>query len=192
MASPSTHVIYIPGLGDHYEWFRSFGLKIWTLWGISAELVPSIWDDGQSLETKSSRVIAAINTAQSAGKRVILVGESAGAALALIVAANHRVEKVVTLCGVARANTPIAAALRKRVPALDQAVKALDNIVVTAPIVSLRAARDAVINKRYSIADGAESHVLWSAGHQFTVVLCLTVFSPYVVRVIQRASIRVI
>jgi len=113
---------------------------------------------------------------------VVLVGESAGATLALHAAARHPdLRRVITLCGVARRNTPIAARLRRKAPALDTAVATLPEQFV-APVVSLRAAVDHVVGARYSSAVGAETRVIWSIGHLLTISLCLTLLSPYLIR----------
>lgn len=115
--------------------------------------------------------------------RIVLVGESAGATLVLHTAVNDkRVARVITLCGVARPDTPISAMLRRKVPALDQAVNTLPEHF-DVDIHSVRAAVDNVVRHRYSSVIGSKRHVIWSVGHLITIVLCLTVLAPYMVHI---------
>jgi pimeloyl-ACP methyl ester carboxylesterase len=172
-----TTVLYIPGLGDHYDSFRRLALRSWKLWGVDARLVPITWYDGGSMESKLKRINDAIETTQQ-NSRVVLIGESAGASLALPMAVKDaRVTRVITLCGVATPDTPVSRYLRRRAPALSDAVNSLDE-EYAADIHSVRAFADGVVNKRYSVVRGAKEHVLWSIGHLTTIGLCLTFYAP--------------
>ncbi len=45
--SLTMHLIYIPGLGDRYDIFRTWALKIWEKqYGIQTKLVPMQWKNG--------------------------------------------------------------------------------------------------------------------------------------------------
>lgn len=180
------HILYLPGLGDRNDGFRQFCLSSWKLWGVTTELVPSVWYDGRDLAEKSERAIRAIKEAENRGQKVVLIGESAGGALALNVAAKTNVHRVITLCGVATGNTPISPYIRKRAPALDEAVKKIDSLQINAPIVSLRGILDTTVGKRYSTARGARPYVIAAFGHLMTIVFCLTIYAPYVIRLVKR------
>lgn len=181
-----TTILYIPGLGDGYDRFRRSVLRAWVLYGVRAKLVPITWYDGDDFETKYRLVTQAV--ARAATDRVVLIGESAGATLALHAAADPqlRIAKVITLCGVTRRTTPISPYLRRRAPALDHAVRHLPEAYRT-PIISLRATFDHVVGRRSSIAVGATERVIWSVGHLFTIMLCLTLLAPYVVHMARRS-----
>jgi pimeloyl-ACP methyl ester carboxylesterase len=180
-----TYIIYIPGLGDQYGWFRQWALMLWRLWGVTAIHQPITWYDGGSMADKLHLVQAAIDRVPADG-RIVLVGESAGASLALHAAVrDSRVERVITLCGVARSDTPIAASLRWRAPALHQAVDTLPE-VFDVDVVSVRAAVDHVVGKRYSSVAGAERRVIWSVGHMTTIILCLTVLAPIITAIAKK------
>lgn len=179
-------ILYIPGLGDGYDRFRRLSLGMWRLFGVDARLVPITWYDGGDFDAKYALVETAIRNVRAQNRPVVLVGESAGATLVLHAAARHPdLKRVVTLCGVATPTTPIAARLRRKAPALDTAVTTLP-AQFAAPVVSLRAAVDHVVGSRYSSAAGAETQVVWSVGHLLTISLCLTVYSPYLVRLCSR------
>src|SRR3546814_5836495 len=78
--------------------------------------------DWSSDVCSSDLLIGAAIDSMLPDERIVLVGESAGASLALHTAAvDTRVSKVITLCGVAVPTTPVSARLRRKAPALDQA-----------------------------------------------------------------------
>jgi pimeloyl-ACP methyl ester carboxylesterase len=181
----STHIIYVPGLGDANDRLRAAALSVWWLWGTPATLIPITWDDGQDMDQKMALIQRAIDKIPK-GKRIVLIGESAGATLALHTAAiDQRVAKVITLCGVARPDTPVSARLRQKAPALDQAVNTLPEHF-DVEVQSVRAAIDNVIGSKYSSVAGSKRHVIWSIGHLFTITLCLTLLAPYMAHIAKR------
>lgn len=174
-----TYVIYVPGLGNWNDRLRAAALSIWKFWGTPATLVPINWNDGKDMDQKMGLIQTAIN-AVPRGSRIVLVGESAGATLALHTAVvDSRVSRVITLCGVAVPTTPVSAELRRRVPALDQAVNTLPEHF-NVDIHSVRAAIDTVVGSRYSTVASAKRHIIWSIGHVMTITLCLTIYSPII------------
>lgn len=175
-----TTILYIPGLGGRYDGLRRLLLRVWVVWGVRTVFVPITWYDGGDFESKYKQVAQAIR--QVGHARAVIVGESAGASLALHAAADPslQIRKVVTVCGVTRRNTPINPMLRRRAPALDNATRMLPE-TYGVPVVSLRAVVDHVVGRRFSTAPGASSHTIWSVGHLSTILLCLTVLAPYLI-----------
>jgi pimeloyl-ACP methyl ester carboxylesterase len=150
---------------------------------VTTEHVPITWYDGGPLEQKTELVAAAIDRAH--GKRVVIIGESAGATLALHAASHPAVVRVITLCGVTRPDTPVSNYLRRRAPALDTAVRTLPKSFDT-DVHSIRAVADGVVNKRYSVAPGAKAHVMWTVGHLMTIALSLTCLAPIVAAIAKK------
>lgn len=182
-----THIVYVPGLGDGYDWFRSAALKTWPLYGVSTTYVPISWFDGGSMSSKLKRVEVALQRIPS-GRHIVLIGESAGAALALNGARKFaRIDQVITICGVASRQAPISRRLRTRAPALDEAVRTLP-VHVQLPVHSIRARYDPVVDKKYSTAPGATPHVIWSLGHSTTIALCLTLLAPFVTAIAKQSK----
>ena len=184
-------VFYISGLGDNYDRFRQVGMNIWRLFGVQATLIPITWFDGGSLEQKCALIIEQIKTAESNSQKVTLVGESAGASLALLVAHSQPgVNHVLTLCGVAQPDTPISRSLRARAPALSSAVKQLAKLTRRTDLqqTSVRALVDTTVQKRYTIASHARQRVIWSIGHLVTIALCLTLLAPYMAHLVKDKS----
>jgi pimeloyl-ACP methyl ester carboxylesterase len=182
-----TQILYIPGLGDGYDHFRAVALKTWVLHGVVATHVPIKWYDKGSMESKLLRIRQAIDGVPT-DRKIVLIGESAGAALALHAAERYRrVSCVITLCGVASARTPIASSLRRRAPALHQAVQSLP-AEVSCDLHSVRATVDHVVNKQYSVAPGAKLHVWWTFGHIATITLGLTLLAPLLAAIAKQSK----
>lgn len=172
----ATHIIYIPGIGDGYDGFRRFALQFWRLWGVSVEYVPITWHDGGDFEQKMRYIDQAIG--RTVGERIVLIGESAGATLALHASTNHkRIHRVITLCGVAQPGTPVSSYLRKRAPALDTAVSTLPQMF-DVDVHSVRGLVDWTVGRRWSKTDRATVHTIWTIGHRMTIIVCLTVLAP--------------
>ncbi len=181
----NTHIIYIPGLGDKYDNLRSKALKWWPrLHDVTAELVSMNWSTEVELQPKIQRVEVAIRRAVVDGKDVVLIGESAGAAIALI-SDSSEVKKILTICGVANGAIQIGDGYAKRAAALKPAVDGLRKreAAGTLPknIHSFRAAFDEVVYKKHSVAQGATEHVLWIVGHMITIFMALTLLSSILV-----------
>lgn len=180
-----TYIIYIPGLGDQYGWFRAWALKSWRFWGVTAVHQAITWYDGGNMESKLGLIKSAIDQVPE-GAHVVLVGESAGAALALHAATrDKRIGRVITLCGVARPDTPVSQYLRKKAPALHEAVSTLPETFDT-DVHSVRAKLDGVVGKRYSSTRGATRHVVWTVGHLTTITLCLTMLAPIITTIAKK------
>ncbi len=180
-----THIIYIPGLGDKYDNLRVRALKWWPrLHGVSAELVPMNWSSEIELQPKIQRLESAVRRAVVDGKQVVVIGESAGAAISLISDVSE-VKKVITICGVANGAINIGDSYNKRAAALRPAVAELRNRekedTLPKHIHCFRAAFDEVVYKKHSVAQGATEHVLWSVGHMITIFMALTLLSSILV-----------
>ena len=174
-----TYIIYIPGLGDRYDGFRARALKLWKIWGVKTIHVPIAWYDKGSMDSKLAKIQSVIDNVPK-DVHIVLIGESAGATLALHTAQrDKRVNRVITLCGVARSFTPVSNYLRAKAPALDQAVDSLREDS-TVDVHSVRAFIDGVVGSKYSSTEHAVQHVIWSVGHLTTIALCLTFYAPII------------
>lgn len=181
-------IFYIPGLGDGYDRFRSKALRFWTIFGVRAELIPMRWDDDEPYDIKFERVARAVKEASAKNSRVTLIGESAGGSMALnMFVANPTVNTLITIAGVNTAATPVAGYRLRRSPAfaesryrVNESLRRLDASRRDA-IHTVRATVDNVVRARHSQIDGAHNHRIWAYGHLYTITLCLTLLSGYIV-----------
>jgi hypothetical protein len=183
------HIIYIPGFGEIYDAGRRTLLNSWRIFGATTEFVPMNWNNTETYEQKLQRVHLAIDKA--AGKRIVLIGESAGGSIALPIYATrrHELHKVMTICGknsraanvaprLYRKHIAFAAAMRHTdtvVGRLDK--KQLRHLVVFYPLF------DEIIPYNETALPGSRVIRLVSVGHFLTILLSLTLFSGYIVRV---------
>lgn len=188
------HVIYISGLGDLYDGPRRFFLKFWQMYGVKTELVAMQWTNDESYEDKFMRVKQAIETAQASGRRVSLVGESAGASMMFNVAADEpELYGIVSLCGVNTSKTPVATSILHKKPAFARAIKTLDDarekVMITKAdhVTAITARRDQSVPVSTNQIVGAQHIKVFSVGHLTTIFLCLTVYNFIVVRAIKRS-----
>jgi pimeloyl-ACP methyl ester carboxylesterase len=94
-------VIYLPGIGDHKPYFQPQLISLWRLFGVKAVYHPVIWRDNEPFEHKLEKITAHIDQLHANGKRVSLVGVSAGATAAFnaYMARPQKVASVVYVCG---------------------------------------------------------------------------------------------
>jgi predicted alpha/beta hydrolase family esterase len=129
--SLTMHLIYIPGLGDRYDIFRTWALKIWEKqYGIQTKLVPMQWKNGDdTLADKLHRVEEALE-AIPAKAQVIIIGESAGASIAIQLLQQKSAHiKVITLCGKLHRAHTVSYATYARNPGLRESLLAADESV---------------------------------------------------------------
>ena len=186
-------ILYIPGLGDGYDSFRRNALKFWAVFGVRAILVPMRWDDQESYDSKYQRVIDAVENASANNDKVTIIGESAGGSMAInAYAASPMVDKLITIAGVNTSSTPVAPYRLRRSPAFavsrQNVAKSLATISSSrmANVHTVSALADSVVRSHYSQIAGAVNHRVIAIGHFYTITLCLTLFSSYIIRLAKR------
>ncbi|MNT24336.1 Alpha/beta hydrolase family protein [compost metagenome] len=147
------------------------------------------WYGGGDFSQRYDAVVAAIDKAQLRGDRVVVVGESAGASMAInVVAHRPDVDGLVTVCGITNSQAEVSPLIRKKSPAFNEAISRLDsslNMLNLTRVCSVRAVIDSVVPKHSSVITGARQGVAWSVGHLFTITLCLSLYGGYVVYLIR-------
>lgn len=183
-------VLYIPGLGDHYDSGRSFTLKFWRTYGFKVKLLPVKWYGGGTYEEKLALVIKAAKHAEAQGFTVSLIGESAGASLAINAAAQlPSLHKLILVAGVNSAKLPISPYIQRRSPSFTASSKAITASLANIPpskIHTIRALLDGAVSPRFNDIPGARRHIMWSVGHIPTIFLCLTLFSVFIAGLIKK------
>lgn len=181
-------LVYIPGLGDDSDSFRQHALKFWNVWGVKTIFVPMNWDTERELAPKEARLEEAIQQAKKQGFRVSLVGESAGSTVAISAAAKHDL-RLITICGVNNPEMHIAPITQRRAPALKKALGQVKRSFETLNLLkvhAITALSDGVVTPRNATIKGAHNHRLFSLGHGFTISLCLTLLSGYIVHLAKK------
>ncbi len=186
-------IVYIPGLGGHNDGLRRFFLRFWRVFGVKIELVTMNWKDGRGYDEKYQRVVEAVERAQKKGYTISLVGESAGASMAMNVFSRlTRIHKLITICGINDSQTPIADYHFVQSPAFKESVSLLDASRESVlkdradRIISFTALVDNTVPPSKNRILGTKHKTMFSFGHLPTVGLCLSIYSFLIVREIKR------
>lgn len=163
-----THYIYIHGFGGSYNWLRRLALRRWKKASVRVTLVPMRWKDQvETFEQKYDRVVAEIKP----GEQTVLVGESAGGAMALLVYMHQpdAFQSVVTVCGYNHTAEDIWQQHRRAKPAFYPTVQAVDRslseLVHPERVTTLYGRSDRVVVAKYSHVAGAREIQLPTRGH---------------------------
>lgn len=158
------HVIYIPGLTDRYDVFRKLGLMLWRRPGVAVSLVPMRWLDPQeTYEDKVARIGEAITKFDD--RRVVLVGESAGGAVAIACYRrfHEQIARVVTVCGMNQGAGVVNPVLYRKNRAFRDAMMASDDALpaLTAKdktnMLTIYSSNDGIIGKKETLLEGVRS-----------------------------------
>jgi len=181
----STTILYIPGIGDGYDGLRRFALKFWHRKNTTVKLIPMLWSDREEkIDHKLERISDAVRMAHKDGRRVVLIGESAGGSMALVAYAQHKkqISQVITLCGKNVGAERVSPRLYKTHPAFRQSMLRADAIAPKLTVASKK--KFAIFYSRYdptvrpvdTLIDGVDSHELRGMGHLIVIALGLTIY----------------
>lgn len=190
----STHVIYIPGLGDNYDPTRRCLLGLWRYRNITTELIPMEWSVDDGFELKRQRVYTAIDRARSKNKRIVIVGESAGGSMAVNVyaARTKDIAHVVTLCGKNTHPETVSPQLYKKNPAFRDSMNSVDESIrllsdnARRHFTSIYPLHDPVVPVHETLLAGCRQVRIFAYGHLVPILLLISLFSAVVVREIRR------
>jgi len=185
------HILYLSGLGDDLDRWRLRALKLWHFRGVTVELVPMTWRSG-TFEQKLARIDQAINRAK--GRRVVLIGESAGGSMAIHTYARRGDDlyKVMTLCGKNTKPETVGERYYKHHPALRGSMEHLNESLAeltTAQkkkFVSIHPLYDPLVPIRETLLPGCKQVRLWAYGHLAVIIVALTIYAPILVRAAKR------
>jgi hypothetical protein len=182
------HIIYLPGLGDRYDPFRRFLLSLWRYVNVSVELVPMRWESHEALPDKLARIANAIDEASS--KRVVLLGESAGGSVTMIMYAKqgNNLAGAMTICGNNHGSNNVSPRLYNKNPAFRDAMTSADRSVeqlsqeACRSFISIHPTYDPVVPVRETLLPRCKEVVLLSVGHLLPIIEALTISSWRVVK----------
>lgn len=178
--------IYIPGIGDRRRgllWAQRLLLATWRLYGISPHVFVMDWASSASFETRFNELLTLIDRLHRDGRKVSLVGASAGASIVLLGLAERsaQVTGVATLCGQIATKEALAGPVTAANPRFKAALERWDGREPTLSaselqrVLTLRPKRDAVVPRSQEVLVGAVNHDMPIAGHMVGIgfgILC--------------------
>ncbi len=192
MATKHT-VIYVPGLGDTNISGRQKLLSIWHYKNIAIEACSMNWQVNEPLADKLERLVSRIDTLQSSGQKVSLIGESAGAS-AVINALKLRpkaLNAVILLCGKSQYPDRIGTHLRHKNPRLYESVALSHEYIQAMPtehkakVLNLHPVADPVVPVRETKINGVRNAKMPSFGHATSIIFGMTIWSFSIVHFIK-------
>ena len=185
-------IIYIPGLGGKYDAFRAFALKLWNRSGRRLVFLPMNWTDkNETLEQKKQRIRSEIARAEG---QVVLIGESAGAAIGLLMAQENQSLGYIAYCGKIGGAKSTGEHYYKIVPTFHELLPEADHIreqltdEQKSRMRIVRAYRDLFLSDRDTSLLGVKKITLPSIGHLSTIVLGITILRYGLLRAVKQLT----
>ncbi|MFI9485175.1 hypothetical protein ACIG47_02185 [Promicromonospora sp. NPDC052451] len=190
-------VIFVPGLGDRLPplvHLQREALRTWRALGVRTTMFRVRWSSDATFQERLDRLDALVEQCERRGERVALMGASAGAGAVLAEYARRRsIVAVVIIAGkflepediikpVLRRNAPFAESL-STVPKLLEELGPDDR----ARILSLRSARDGVVDDEDTLLEGAVNETMRVVGHVIAIGYALMFRARRVVRFLRDA-----
>lgn len=190
-------VIFVPGLGDRLPplvHLQREALRTWRALGVRTTMFRVRWSSDASFQDRLDRLDEMIERYEQRGERVALMGASAGAGAVLAAYARRRsVVAVIIIAGkflepediikpVLLRNAPFAQSL-STVPKLLEELGPGDR----AKILSLRSARDGVVDDEDTLLEGAVNETMRVVGHVIAIGYALMFRARRVVRFLREA-----
>lgn len=184
------YAIYVPGLGDGADNGRSLALWFWRLQGVTTEFVPMRWYEGGTYEERLERVLHAIDSAQEKGYKVSLIGESAGGSMAINAAASRpSIHRLITVAGANDPDAEVSPVTLKRSPSFDKSLQTVRQSLGVFPLERTHTVHglvDHVVRTQHTLIKGTHSHTVPTFGHMATIILCLSVLSLLITRLVKK------
>lgn len=160
------HVIYIPGLGDHYSYGQDIAIKLWRVFGLHSHYLALGWRNSEGFNSKLERLTDKIDALMAKGHRVSLCGTSAGASAVIAAySARPNINGVVTIAGKIHHPETIGQKTRDENPDFYEAaclIKANSEVLSqrndTKNILCLYAKRDKTVPPEDAIILGSRDH----------------------------------
>lgn len=187
-------VIYIFGLGDHRSRGQTLAVQLWRLRGVGVRVHHMHWNQAGTLDAKLAPLIENIDALHAAGRRVSLVGVSAGASAAIHAYARRPqiVHRVVCLCGKLRHAETVHPRVYHTNPAFQQSMEALPasldalGKIGRERILSVRPMADNSVPPADTDVPDAHTARVPTRGHVLSIAYCITIYSRRIVRYIRQ------
>lgn len=190
-------IIYVPGLGDKMKWLvrlQKWALKFWRAYFVKTEVMTMLWAEPVPLKPRFEKLIERIDELHKKGKKVSLVGTSAGASavISAFVLRPDEVSGVVTICGKLQGGIPeVVEELNPSFgESLDTLAKSLKKLSpeLKKRILTIYSPLDAVVPPREAVIPGVKKLQTRALGHNPTCAYVLLCKSRQIVRFLKNTT----
>lgn len=177
-----TTVLFIPGLGDGKVRGENLAIKLLAPWRLDGEYFPIYWHKKEDFKTRIAELSKRIAELNSEGRRVVLVGYSAGASAAInaLSANKEKVSRIILICGKIQNLDKINDSYFKLNPKFGGSVELLKKSLPDldaeqrAKVLSIRPIFDETVPVKDTIIQGAKNKRVFMVGHVPTIAYCLS------------------
>ena len=177
-----TTVLFIPGLGDDKIRGENLAIRLLKPWGLDGEYFPIFWYKKDDFKLKLTELNKRITELNSEGRRVVLVGYSAGASAAInaLSANKEKVSRIILICGKIQNLDKINDSYFKLNPKCGGSVELLKKSLPDldaeqrAKVLSIRPIFDETVPVKDTIIQGAKNKRVFMVGHVPTIAYCLS------------------
>lgn len=190
-------IIYVPGLGDKMKWLvrlQKWALTFWRAYFVRTEVITMRWAEPVPLKPRFEKLLERIDELHQQGKRVSLVGTSAGASavISAFVLKPDKVSGVVTICGKIQGGIPDT--VRELNPSfgesLDMLAKSLTKLSsqLKKRLLTIYSPLDAVVPPSQAVIKGVQKLETRALGHNPTCAYVLLFKARHIVRFLKSTS----
>jgi pimeloyl-ACP methyl ester carboxylesterase len=177
-----TTVLFIPGLGDGKIRGENLAIQLLAPWRLDGEYFPIYWHKKEDFKTRIAELSKRIAELNSEGRRVVLVGYSAGASAAInaLSANKEKVQRVILICGKIQNLDKINDQYFKLNPRFELSIELLKKSLPDldaeqrAKVLSIRPIFDETVPVKDTIIQGAKNKRVFMVGHVPTIAYCLS------------------
>jgi predicted alpha/beta hydrolase family esterase len=190
-------IIYVPGLGDKMRWLvrlQKWALNFWRVYLVKVEVIIMVWSDPVPLKPRFDKLLNRIDELHAKGKKVHLVGTSAGASavISALVLRQKEVSGVVTICGKLQGDIPDA--IEELNPSFGESLhvlaKSLKQLSPTLKerILTIYSPLDAVVPPSDAVIEGVQKLETRALGHNLTCAYVLLCKPRQIIRFLKNTS----
>lgn len=187
------HVVIIPGLGNEIQ-KHVWATDRWRKFGIIPHVFDAKWKtEEKGLKKKLNEALSLVDSLIKTGKKVSIIGNSAGSSLAINILGERRgkIHRVVVNCGRVRTGdwpwftfdqaTASSPSFKESVLRSERIISEL-SVAERTKILTLRPLFDEVVPSFTVPIKGATNEIVPSVEHVLTIALTMTLFSGRIIK----------
>lgn len=194
MARQKHYVIYVPGIKDDLLYVQSLLIQTWRFHSVQPVMLTMPWAGDGEFEPKLARLIAKIDTYRQSGRKVSLVGASAGASAVLNAYMQRKddINAVAYICGKINFPDTVAPRIYAKNPAFKTSLQQLQQTLRRltpsdrTKLHSFYSPIDTTVPYPHTVIDNATEKKLPSLRHMWAILYALSLGSSALIQAIKK------